>query len=221
MSVDYVICAYRPFALQLYKRLSKKNNFHLIKTSKSLSYSKIKKINPKFIFFPDWSWIVPPKIVENFNCICFHESDLPKFRGGSPLQNQIIRGIKKTKTTAFLMNNYIDGGDILMKKNLSLEGNIDEIFERMEKNDYEIIKKIISGKFKKSAQKGRSSMYKRRLPNQSELQNLNHSKEFLYNFIRMLGDPYPNAYIKIGKKKIIFKSSTLKGNTLSFRGLIE
>ena len=64
-------------------------------------------------------------------------------------------------------------------------------------------------------------MYKRRLPNQSELQNLNHSKEFLYNFIRMLGDPYPNAYIKIGKKKIIFKSSTLKGNTLSFRGLIE
>ena len=32
------------------------------------------------------------------------EADLPKFRGGSPIQNQIIRGIDKTKTTAFLMN---------------------------------------------------------------------------------------------------------------------
>ena len=61
MSENYVICAYRPFALNLYKKLSKKYTIHLIKTPKSLSYEKMKKINPKFIFFPDWSWIVPKK----------------------------------------------------------------------------------------------------------------------------------------------------------------
>ena len=221
MSENYVICAYRPFALNLYKKLSKKYTIHLIKTPKSLSYEKMKKINPKFIFFPDWSWIVPKKIVENFSCICFHESDLPKFRGGSPLQNQIIRKIKMTKTSAFLMNDVLDGGDILLKKNLSLEGSIDEIFKRMEANDYDMINKIISGKFKKSNQKGKPSVYKRRLPNQSELKNLNSSKESIYDFIRMLGDPYPNAYIKFGKRKIIFKSATYKKNILSFTGLIE
>ena len=161
------------------------------------------------------------KIVENFSCICFHESDLPKFRGGSPLQNQIIRKIKMTKTSAFLMNDVLDGGDILLKKNLSLEGSIDEIFKRMEANDYDMINKIISGKFKKSNQKGKPSVYKRRLPNQSELKNLNSSKESIYDFIRMLGDPYPNAYIKFGKRKIIFKSATYKKNILSFTGLIE
>ena len=37
----------------------------------------------------------------------------------------------------------------------------------------------------------------------------------------MLGDPYPNAYIKIGKRKIIFKSASYKKNILSFTGLIE
>jgi len=56
---------------------------------------------------------------------------------------------------------------------------------------------------------------------ESELKNLNHSKLYLHNFIRMLADPYPNAYIKIGKKKIIFKSSKLSGKKLSFEGVIE
>ena len=204
-NMNYVLCAYRPYTIKLYKKLSKKHNFYLIKNPNDLTYEFLKKINPKFVFFPDWSWIVPKKIVHNFKCVCFHESDLPKFRGGSPIQNQIIRGIKKTKTTAILMNDKLDAGDILMKKDLSLEGTIDDIFTKMEKNDYEMIKKIISGKYKKQKQRGKPSFFKRRTPKQSELKNLNQSKEYLYNFIRMLGDPYPNTYVKVGKRKIIFK----------------
>ena len=154
----------------------KHKGFHLIKSPKQLTYKKIQKINPKFIFFPDWSWIVPKEIFQNFNCICFHEADLPKFRGGSPIQNQIIRGIDKTKTTAFLMNEKLDGGDIIMKKDLSLKGNLSEIFERMKKNDLAILEKIILGNFNSDKQKGKSSSYKRRKPSDSELKSLNHSK---------------------------------------------
>ena len=71
----------------------------LLDNPKKLKLDYIKKINPKLIFFPDWSWIIPNEIVQKYQCVCFHESNLPKFRGGSPIQNQIIRGIKKTKTT--------------------------------------------------------------------------------------------------------------------------
>ena len=75
--MKYVFCAYRSWALELYKKLSKRyKNMILIKNPKKLTYSYIKKINPKFIFFPDWSWIVPTEIVNNFTCICFHESNL-------------------------------------------------------------------------------------------------------------------------------------------------
>ena len=199
----------------------KHKGFHLIKSPKQLTYKKIQKINPKFIFFPDWSWIVPKEIFHNFNCICFHEADLPKFRGGSPIQNQIIRGIDKTKTTAFLMNEKLDGGDIIMKKDLSLKGNLSEIFERMKKNDLAILEKIISGNFNSDKQKGKSSSYKRRKPSDSELKSLNHSKTYLYNFIRMLEDPYPNAFMKVGKHKIIFKSAKLFKNKLSIEADIE
>ena len=145
--MKYVICAYRDYGIKLYQILKKQYDFTLIKSKNDLKFSTIKKINPSMIFFPDWSWRVPSKIVNGFSCICFHEAPLPKFRGGSPIQNQIIRGIDKTKTTAFLMNKKLDGGDIIMKKDLSLKGNLSEIFERMKKNDLAILEKIISGNF--------------------------------------------------------------------------
>ena len=66
----------------------------LLDNPKKLKLNYIKKINPKLIFFPDWSWIIPNEIVQKYQCVCFHESNLPKFRGSSPIQNQIIRGIK-------------------------------------------------------------------------------------------------------------------------------
>ena len=220
--MNYVYCAHREYSFNVFKKLKRKyKNFTLIDNKKKLTLSRLKKINPEFIFFPDWSWFVPEEIIKNFNCICIHESDLPKFRGGSPLQNQIIRGVKKSKSTAFLMNEKLDSGKIISKKSLSLEGSLDEIFLRMEKNNLELITNIISKKFKLSSQKGTPTYYKRRIPSQSELKDLNKSKLYMHNFIRMLADPYPNAYIKIGKKKIIFKTSKFDGKKLSFEGVIE
>lgn len=213
------MCAYRPWALKLYELLKKSSpNFELISSPKQLTLKNIKKINPKFIFFPDWSWIISDNIINQFTCICFHESDLPKFRGGSPIQNQIIRGIEKTKTSAFIMNDVLDGGDILLKRNLSLEGTINDIFDRMIKNDYYMIKKIINSKLTPRKQKGKPTFYKRRSPLESELPHLKYSKKHIYDFIRMLSDPYPNAFIKINNKKIIFKSAKYKNNKLEFIG---
>jgi methionyl-tRNA formyltransferase len=118
------------------------------------------------------------------------------------------------------MNNKIDSGNILLKKSLSLHGTLDEIFQRMIKNDYEMIIKIIKGNYKIQKQKGHPTYYKRRKPEQSEL-SLNKSKEYIYNFIRMLSDPYPNAFTKIGEHKIIFKSAKLENNKLYINGEIE
>lgn len=217
----YLFCAYRGWTITLYKKLVKKHkNMILLDDPKKLTVQYIKKIKPSVIFFPDWSWIIPEDIVKNYKCICLHESDLPKFRGGSPIQNQIIRGIKKTKTTAFIMNEKLDAGDILLQKDLSLVGSLNDIFSRMIKNDYFLINKIIEGKFKRRKQISKSTTFKRRKPEESELKTLDHSTKYLYNFIRMLADPYPNAFIRLGKKKIVFKDAKYDGKKLEFRGEI-
>ena len=194
---------------------------YLLSSPKKLTISYLKRKKPEIIFFPDWSWIIPNEIISNYKCICFHESNLPKFRGGSPIQNQIIRGITKTKTTAFIMNEKIDAGDIILQKNLSLEGSIQEIFSRMYENDYSLILKIINGKYRRKKQSGKPTSYSRRKPKDSELKSLNHSKNYLYNFIRMLEDPYPNAFVRIGKQKLIFKKAIYNNKKLSLEVKIE
>ena len=194
---------------------------YLLSSPKKLTINYLKTKKPEIIFFPDWSWIIPNEIISNYKCICFHESNLPKFRGGSPIQNQIIRGITKTKTTAFIMNEKIDAGDIILQKDLSLEGSIQEIFSRMSENDYSLILKIMNGKYKRRKQSGKPTTYSRRKPKESELKSLNHSVNYLYNFIRMLEDPYPNAFIRIGKQKLIFKKAIYNNKKLSLEVKIE
>ena len=119
------------------------------------------------------------------------------------------------------MNAGLDEGDILIQKELSLKGSINEIFDRMQENDFLMIQKIIQEKYTLRKQSGISSKYKRRSPKDSELKNLNHSKKYLYNFIRMLQDPYPNAFIKIGNHKLIFKEAFYNGKKLSIHGEIK
>ncbi len=218
----YLFCAYRDWALKLFQKLKKKYpDMYLLSSPKKLTINYLKRKKPEIIFFPDWSWIIPNEIISNYKCICFHESNLPKFRGGSPIQNQIIRGVTKTKTTAFIMNEKIDAGDIILQKNLSLEGSIQEIFSRMSENDYSFILKIINGKYKRRKQSGKPTTYSRRKPKESELKSLNHSVNYLYNFIRMLEDPYPNAFIRIGKQKLIFKKAIYNNKKLSLEVKIE
>ena len=194
---------------------------YLLSSPKKFTINYLKRKKPEIIFFPDWSWIIPNEIISNYKCICFHESNLPKFRGGSPIQNQIIRGVTKTKTTAFIMNEKIDAGDIILQKNLSLEGSIQEIFSRMSENDYSLILKIMNGRYKRKKQSGKPTTYSRRKPKESELKSLNHSIRYLYNFIRMLEDPYPNAFIRIGKQKLIFKKAIYNNKKLSLEVKIE
>jgi methionyl-tRNA formyltransferase len=176
---------------------------------------------PDWVFFLDWSWIIPSKIIKNYKCVCFHEADLPNFRGGSPIQNQIIRGITKTKLTAFLMDEGLDTGDILLQEDLSLEGHISDIMERVVKLTPVMIKKILNGDYTRTKQE-EGTTYKRLTPLQSQLNMLSIGLlplKYLYNLIRMLEDPYPNAYIKTGMRKLTFKSAEMEENKI--KALVE
>ncbi len=216
---EYVYCAYREWSLNLYKQLSQ-SLFYLVTSKDELTLELCKKIDPEYIFFPDWSWKVPKEITSQYKCIIFHESNLPKFRGGSPIQNQIVRGIKKTKHTALFMTDEIDAGNILLQRDLDLTLQLDEMFKQIAGNVYEMIQKIIRGEFKPRKQRGRPTYCKRRKPEESEL-DMNMPVDKTYDFIRMLADPYPNAFIKVGNKKIIFKRAQLENGIVKFQGEIH
>ena len=125
-----------------------RTNYNFYKNSKefilldSINLKKINQIKPRIIFFIFWSKIIPEKIFLNFLCIQFHASDLPKFKGGSPIQNQILSKIHKTKISAFQINKKIDGGDICMKSSIFLNGKAENIYKNIEKKALEMILKL-------------------------------------------------------------------------------
>src|SRR5690242_2866818 len=85
---------------------------------------------PRYVFFPHWSWRVPDNVVSGYDCVCFHMTDLPFGRGGSPLQNLIVQGASETQLTAFRMTADLDAGPVYAKRKLSLDGAAHEIYSR-------------------------------------------------------------------------------------------
>lgn len=73
----------------------------------------------------------------------FHMTDLPYGRGGSPLQNLIVRGHKEIMISALRVEKGLDAGDIYMKKPLSLEGTAEEIFIRANDIIEDMIEELI------------------------------------------------------------------------------
>ena len=71
-----------------------KGRWKIFTNKKNLNLKNLKKFNPKFIFFPNLNIQINKNIVDSYNCICFHETDLPYGRGGSPIQNMIIQDKK-------------------------------------------------------------------------------------------------------------------------------
>ena len=209
-----IVCVgYRSWALSIYKELkkNKKLKILIIDNKKKLKIKKILNFDPKFILFYGWSWKVSNSLIDRYKCIMLHPSKLPQYKGGSPIQNQIIEGKKKSAITLFRMNKHFDAGNIILQKSFSLEGSIETIFNQITNVGIELTNKMLKGKYKEKKQPNKKyKIYKRRKPKDSEitLKEMKEKKsEFLFNKIRMLGGPYPNAFIrtKDGKKLFIKK----------------
>lgn len=183
--------------------------WHLWSDPNELQLKRLQDLRPAMIFFPHWSWIVPPEILDNFTCVCFHMTALPYGRGGSPLQNLIIREHKETSLTALKMTRELDAGPIYTQIKLSLEGSAQEIFERAAILVYDLIQKIITENPAPTPQEGKVTVFQRRKPEQSELPGSLSSKQ-AYDYIRMLdAEGYPKAYIKQGGFRIEFSKAQL------------
>ena len=207
---------YRDWAISIYKNLSKNKIKNKILKKKNISLKEINKYNPDIILFYGWSKKVSNRIVEKYKCVMLHPSKLPDFAGGSPLQNQIIRNIKKSAITLFVMSKKIDQGNIIAQKMIMLTGELRDIFNRIIKTGTLLSLNIIKKNYIEKKIRV-NKIYKRRSPSQSEITHeeiRTKNAIYLYNKIRMLQDPYPNAYIKTfdGKKLYIQKASIKNPN---------
>lgn len=213
----YVLATIKEWNLQAFarKRASLPGQWHVISNPDALDLKAIKQINPRYIFFPHWSWVVPKELIEAYECVCFHMTDLPYGRGGSPLQNLIVNGHTQTQITALRMSSDLDAGDIYLKHPLSLEGTAQEIFIRCAGEVFEMIEEMVKMEPTAHPQEGKATHFKRRTPKQSALTK-GMDAQALFDHIRMLdADTYPHAYFDFSAFRMTFTKARLYEGALT------
>ncbi len=183
--------------------------WELVSDSEAFCEDIVASLAPRYIFFPHWSRRVPDAILEASECVCFHMTDVPYGRGGSPLQNLIVRGHKDTQISALRMTSHLDAGPVYLKRPLLLDGSAKEIFIRCATQVFSMIKEIVEKECVPVAQKGEPVVFPRRTPEQSVLPT-DGQLENIYDHIRMLdAEGYPPAFIDHGCYRIEFDSAKL------------
>ncbi len=212
---NYLIATVKSWNIENYNKLEKQypeHNFFLFTEKEKLICQSLFDIQPEYIFFPHWSWMIPQEIFENFHCVVFHMTDVPFGRGGSPLQNLIIRGIYHTKISAIRVVRELDAGPVYFKKSLDIRtGSADDILQNASDIIFQqMIPSFFQEKVIPMEQRGENVIFKRRTQKQSEIPE-GLSQRQLYDYIRMLdGEGYPTAYRNYGKGKVYYRNARIE-----------
>lgn len=192
-----LFCGYREWAIRIFGDIRRRVDEEVFLVDSPGELDVVASaLHPDLCLFFGWSWMVPPAILQQCLCLCLHPSMLPKYRGGSPLQHQIIDGLTEGGLTLFRMTDEMDAGPILYQEPLSLEGNMRDILCRLTDRGGRMalraIREFHNLKFR--PQEGEPTLYRRRKPHESQIVEFPSALE-VHNKVRALGDPYPNAFI--------------------------
>lgn len=188
--------------------------FTEIRAVDELSLVNLTRLGVTRVFLPHWSHIIPRDVFEGVECIVFHMTDLPFGRGGSPLQNLIVRGITDTQVSALRCVADLDAGPVYLKRPLSLHGSAEEIFLRADRIIETMITDIIRDDPQPVAQHGEVVTFRRRRPDDGDWSAC-ATMEQVFDRIRMLdADGYPSAFVDVGEFRLLFSRASLRSDAV-------
>jgi len=97
--------------------------FQPLKLKEESTVGFLSKFHPDFIVVVAYGHIIPRWMIElpEYGCINLHASLLPKYRGAAPIQWAIIRGESVTGVTTMKIDEGLDTGDILLRRELPIQ----------------------------------------------------------------------------------------------------
>lgn len=167
-----------------------------------------------------WSDMIPEQFYTNRPTLVAHPSPLPLYRGGSPIQHQIMAGETTSAVTIFKLDRAypeVDSGPIGWSHVISLAGDLDVILTRVARATVLGIE-AMSMAYRREWAGGdpvvfrpqddrEATVYRRRRPSESKIPEGLTALQ-LHNFVRALQDPYPNAYIEAADGRRVYITRT-------------
>lgn len=180
----------------------------------------IKKIQPDLILVIGWSQLLKDELLKipTIGVIGSHPTELPKFRGRSPISWSIIKGLTESALTFFYITPGIDDGDILSQEKFQITSNDDatSLYETMTQLGKKMILQSLpllkSSTAKRTPQNPIDFIenWPKRTPEDGKINWSKTAKE-IHTLIRASTHPYPGAFTFLhGSKITIWKSTLLK-----------
>lgn len=161
--------------------------------------------------------IIPKAILDmpRFGCVNVHASLLPKYRGAAPIQWAVINGDMVTGVTTMLMNEGLDTGDMIMKKEIIVREDETggSLFERLSrvgaKLCVETMAAIEAGTATYTPQNDDEATHTKKIYKELGSIDWTRDAKTIECLIRGL-DPWPSAYTRLGDKTLkIWKAKVL------------
>jgi len=178
---------------------------------------QVSGLKPDLIVVAAYGQILPQEILEipKYGCLNVHPSLLPKYRGPSPIQYTILNGDKETGLTIILMDEKIDHGPILAKREweiLNSKITYEELHNKLAdlgaKLLVETIPKWIKGEIKPAPQDETRATYTKILKKEDGKIDWEKSAEEIERQVRAF-TPWPGTYtIYKGKRLKILEAET-------------
>jgi methionyl-tRNA formyltransferase len=190
---------------EMIKTLKKKfflKNIYLIKKNIKKNYSILNNFKKNIFISAGFSQIFTNKIINIPNFFFnLHAGKLPKYRGGSPLNWQIINNEKYYGISVIQLEENIDTGTIYAEKKIKLRLNDDieivhkKVNQEFPKLLYQVLKNINNKKLKFKKQNNLKSIYWHQRSDLDGYIDFKNKKTLeVHNFVRALGYPYKGAW---------------------------
>lgn len=189
--------------LKIYQPVKVRNNTEFI--------DELKKINPDVICVVAYGKILPKEILEiaKYGCINVHGSLLPQYRGAAPIQWAVLNGDKTTGITTMYMDEGMDTGDIIFKREVEIGENetTGELWEKLSKIGGELLvetlKNIENGTAPRKKQGDNFTMAPMLNKDMAKINWEDKNADEIQNLVRGL-NPIMGAYSFIDNKKVKF-----------------
>lgn len=180
---------------------------------------------PDLVVVASYGLILPPYVIHSprYGCVNIHASLLPEYRGAAPINRAIMDGKEVSGVTIMQMDEGLDTGDMLAKKELTIEKNecAGELFERLAILGKEMLLSLLPDiweeKLTPVPQDDAKSTYAKKITREDQELDFSRSAVELHNQIRGLC-PIPSALCRTAKDGKLLKIHSAEAVSGDFSG---
>ena len=222
MTQHVLFLAYRDWALHAVEAIMEDPSIKpyfdhaLISEHDTVLEARELEVSP-LVFALGWSWKIPlpgRHLHRGRITLIAHPSPLPRYRGGSPIQNQILAGEDVSALTLFEATEEMDAGPIFWQQGFSLDGTLDDVLDRIQTLTVDgciaalqairarqlvTVPQIAAGETAIRFGLDHWKNWERRTPDMAELTPemlAEMTGRQLHDFIRCQQPPYPQAFVR-------------------------